>query len=147
VLPGDVQCVDEHEEEYMYVGNVDSVAERVLEEPDMAGIFARALITNGPSGQGSIALTRSEMPPGTAHLLHRHPTGEQAIYVEGGVVELLSEGEPVQIAAGGFGFFPRNEWHGVRNASANPAVTLTILVPVGGAEEPGYEPHPEQFSR
>jgi quercetin dioxygenase-like cupin family protein len=78
------------------------------------------------------------------HLLHRHPNAEQIMYVLEGSCLGLSEGEPVRLKESDAVFIPQGEWHGVRNDTDRPAVTLVIYAGAGTLEEAGYE---EQFEQ
>ncbi len=51
----------------------------------------------------------------------------------------LNKGDAVFIAQG--------EWHGVRNDTDRPAVTLVIYAGAGSLAEAGYEEHPRQFDQ
>jgi hypothetical protein len=44
-------------------------------------------------------------------------------------------------------FISRGEWHGVRNDTERPALTLVIYSGAGTLEEAGYEEHPSQFDQ
>ena len=68
----------------------------------------------------------SELSPGKVHLLHRHPNAEQIMYVLEGSCLALSEGESVRLNEGDAVFIALGEWHGVRNDTDQPAVTLVF---------------------
>jgi quercetin dioxygenase-like cupin family protein len=92
-------------------------------------------------------LLSSELPPGKVHLLHRHPNAEQIMYVLEGSCLALSEGESVRLNEGDAVFIAQGEWHGVRNDTDQPAVTLVFYAGAGTLEEAGYEEHPQQFEQ
>jgi len=121
------------------------VAGQVMTSRDQEGLIVKNIIDRGDAGASGIILLSSELPPGKVHLLHRHPNAEQIMYVLGGSCLALSEGEPVRLGEGDAVFIARGEWHGVRNDTDEPAVTLVIYAGAGTLQEAGYEEHPRQF--
>ncbi len=112
--------------------------------PDQEGLIFRNVINKDDAGARGIILLSSEIPPGKVHLLHRHPNAEQIMYVLEGSCLALSEGEPVRLKEGDAVFIAKGEWHGVRNDTDRPAVTLVVYSGAGILEEAGYEEHPRQ---
>ena len=129
----------------MKVRNIHDVAAQVMTRPDQEGLIVRNVIDRDKAGATSMILLSSELPPGRVHMLHRHPNAEQIMYVAEGSCVALSEGEPVRLKEGDAVFIARDEWHGVRNDSDRPALTLVIYSGAGSLEEAGYEEHPGQF--
>jgi quercetin dioxygenase-like cupin family protein len=59
----------------------------------------------------------------------------------------LSEGEPVRLSEGDAVFIAQEEWHGVRNNTDQPAVTLVIYAEARNLEGAGYDEHLQQFDQ
>ena len=129
----------------MQIRNVGDVDAQVMTKSDQEGLIVRNVVNKANSGGRKIILLSSEIPSGKVHLLHRHPNAEQILYVLEGSCLALSEGEPVRISEGAAVFMAQGEWHGVRNDTDQPAVTLVIYAGAGTLEEAGYEEHPRQF--
>ena len=129
----------------MEIRNFRDVAEQVMTKPDQEGLIVRNVINRDDASARRIILLSVELPPGTVHLLHRHPNAEQIMYVLKGSCLALSEGEPVRLDGDDAVFISQGEWHGVRNDTDQPAVTLIIYAGAGTLEEAGYEEHPRQF--
>jgi quercetin dioxygenase-like cupin family protein len=127
------------------ITNIRDVAAEVMTKPDQEGLMVGNVINKGEAGAHKIILLSVELPHGTVHLLHRHPNAEQIMYVLEGSCLALSEGEPVRLNEGDAVFIAQGEWHGVRNDTDQPAVTLIIYAGAGTLEEAGYEEHPRQF--
>jgi quercetin dioxygenase-like cupin family protein len=129
----------------MEIRNVWDVAAQVMTKPDQEGLIVRNVVNKDGTGAHRIILLSSELPPGKVHLLHRHPNAEQIMYVLKGSCIALSEEEPVRLKEGDAVFIAQGEWHGIRNDTDEPAVTLVIYAGAGTLEEAGYEEHPRQF--
>ena len=129
----------------MKIRNFRDVAGQVMTKADQEGLIVRNVINKGDAGARRIILLSVELPPSTVHLLHRHANAEQIMYVLEGSCLALSEGEPVRLNEGDAVFTAQGEWHGVRNDTDQPAVTLVIYAGAGTLEEAGYEEHPRQF--
>jgi quercetin dioxygenase-like cupin family protein len=118
-----------------------------MTKPDQEGLIVKNIINRDVAGARRIILLSSEIPPGKVHLLHRHPNAEQIMYVLEGACLALSEGGAMRLREGDAVFIAQGEWHGVRNDSDRPVVTLVIYAGAGTLEEAGYEEHPRQFER
>lgn len=129
------------------IRNIRDVAAQVMTKPDQEGLIVGNVINKDDTGARKIILLSAEFPPGKVHLLHRHPNAEQIMYVLEGSCLALSEGEPVRLKEGDAVFISQGEWHGVRNDTDQPAVTLVIYAGAGTLEEAGYEEHPRQFDQ
>ena len=129
----------------MKIRNVRDAAAQVMTKPDQEGLIVGNVINKDNAGALKIILLSVELPPGKVHLLHRHPNAEQIMYVLEGSCLAISEGEPVRLKEGDAVFIAQGEWHGVRNDTEKPAVTLIIYAGAGTLEEAGYEEHPRQF--
>jgi quercetin dioxygenase-like cupin family protein len=127
------------------IRNIRDATAEVMTKPDQEGLIVRNVINREVAGARGIILLTSELPPGKVHLLHRHPNAEQIMYVLEGSCLALSEGEPVRLKEGDAVFISQGEWHGVRNDTERPAVTLVIYAGAGTLEEAGYEEHPRQY--
>lgn len=131
----------------MKVRNIQDVPAQLMTRPDQEGLIVRNVINKDDAGARSMILLSSEIPPGKVHLLHRHPNAEQIMYVVEGSCVALSEGEQMRLKEGDAVFISRGEWHGVRNDTERPALTLVIYSEAGTLEEAGYEEHPRQFDQ
>ena len=129
------------------IRNIRDVAAQVMTKPDQEGLMVGNVINKDDTGARKIILLSAEFPPGKVHLLHRHPNAEQIMYVLEGSCLALSEREPVRLKKGDAVFISQGEWHGVRNDTDQPAVTLVIYAGAGTLEEAGYEEHPRQFDQ
>jgi quercetin dioxygenase-like cupin family protein len=142
-------CADtlaiEEERRIVKIRNVRDTVAQVMTKPDQEGLIVSNVINKADTGARRIILLSAELPPGKVHLLHRHPNAEQIMYVLEGSCLALSEGEPVRLNEGDAVFIAQGEWHGVRNDTDQPAVTLVIYAGAGTLEEAGYEEHPQQF--
>jgi quercetin dioxygenase-like cupin family protein len=127
------------------IRNVGDVDAQVMTKSDQEGLIVRNVVNKANTGGRKIILLSSEIPSGKVHLLHRHPNAEQIMYVLQGSCLALSEGEPVRLKEGDTVFIAQGEWHGVRNDTDRPAVTLVIYAGAGTLEEASYEEHPRQF--
>lgn len=136
---------DEEERRTVEIRNIGDVTAEVMTKPDQEGLIVGNVINKDDTGARRIILLTSELPPGKVHLLHRHPNAEQIMYVLEGSCLALSEGEPVRLKKGDAVFIAQGEWHGVRNNTDQPAVTLVIYAGAGTLQEAGYEEHPRQF--
>ncbi len=129
----------------MEIRNLRDATAQVMTKPDQEGLIVRNVVNKDTTGARRIMLLSSELPPGKVHLLHRHPNAEQIMYVLKGSCTALSEGEPVRLKEGDAVFIAQGEWHGIRNDTDEPALTLVIYAGAGTLEEAGYEEHPQQF--
>ena len=131
----------------MQIRNIGDVEAQVMTKSDQKGLIVRNVVNKDNTGGRKIILLSSEIPSGKVHLLHRHPNAEQIMYVLQGSCLALSEGEPVRLKEDDAAFIAQGEWHGVRNDTDRPAVTLVIYAGAGTLEEAGYEEHPRQFEQ
>jgi quercetin dioxygenase-like cupin family protein len=129
------------------VRNIRDATAEVMTRPDQEGLIVRNVINEDDTGARGMIMLSSELPPGKVHLLHRHPNAEQIMYVLEGSCLALSEGEPVRLNEDDALFIAKGEWHGVRNDTDQPALTLVIYSGAGTLEKAGYEEHPRQFDQ
>jgi quercetin dioxygenase-like cupin family protein len=139
--------VIEEQRSIVEIRNIRDVGAQVMTKPDQEGLIVRNVINRDDAAARRIILLSSEFPPGKVHLLHRHPNAEQIMYVLEGSCLVLSEGEPTRLEEGDAVFISQGEWHGARNDTDQPAVTLVIYAGAGTLEEAGYEEHPQQFDQ
>jgi quercetin dioxygenase-like cupin family protein len=127
------------------IRNGRDVAGQVMTKPDQEGLIVKNIINRPVAGASGIILLSSELPPGKVHLLHRHPNAEQIMYVLEGACLALSEGGAMRLGEGDAVFIAKGEWHGVRNDSDRPVVTLVIYAGAGTLEiEPPYGTTPHR---
>src|SRR5829696_6708530 len=82
------------------IRNGRDVAGQVMTKPDQEGLIVKNIINRDIAGARGIILLSSELPPGKAHLFHRHPTAEQLMYVLDGASLALSEGGAMRLREG-----------------------------------------------
>ena len=126
----------------MEIRNVRNAAAEVMTKPDQEGLIVSNVINKDDTGANRIILLSSKFPPGKVHLMHRHPNAEQIMYVLEGSCLALTEGEQTRLKEGDAVFIAQGEWHGVRNDTDQPTVTLVIYAGAGTLEDAGYEEHP-----
>lgn len=76
-----------------------------------------------------LLFVRVEMPPGTGHQFHRHPTREEIIYVLDGEAEQWVDRESRILRAGESAFIPTDVVHAIYNTSGAMVRFLAILSP------------------
>lgn len=102
------------------------------------------LATRDTVGSNDFLLGASTFEPGGLHEHHRHPRGDEFLYIlEGGGEHLTPDGA-IPLSAGEIAYIPANEYHGFRNPEG--LLTRTLFGYFGPAtlEEAGYqvrEPH------
>jgi oxalate decarboxylase/phosphoglucose isomerase-like protein (cupin superfamily) len=97
------------------------------------------LITNANMGSHKTVVGRTYFPPGSKHDVHRHPHAEEWEFVLSGQgVKIVGEQEFV-MEAGDVCFCPQNVYHGLRNDSDEPLVTIWGYCGAGSLEEAGYQ--------
>lgn len=114
-------------------------AEEVMTRADMEGLRVKNVVDGEGTGAKKTVLLVSEIPPGKAHVLHRHPNSEQVVYALEGSCLHLTEGEPVRLEQDDVVFIEQGEWHGLENDTDRPAKTLVVYAGAGSPEEAGYE--------
>ena len=97
------------------------------------------LITNANMGSHKTVVGRTLFPPGSKHDVHRHPNAEEWEYVISGEgVKVVGDQEFV-MRAGDICFCPQDVFHGLRNDSSEPLLTIWGYCGAGSLEEAGYE--------
>ena len=97
------------------------------------------LATRDTVGSDDFLLGASTFEPGGLHEHHRHPQGDEFLYIlEGGGEHLTPDGA-VSLSAGEIAYIPANEYHGFRNPEG--VLTRTLFGYFGPATlaEAGYE--------
>ena len=117
------------------------VALEVARRGDMEGVRTWVLVDGAGCGARSTALSLVEIPPGKSHLLHRHPSAEQVVYVlYGETMHLTPEGR-VPLRRGEAVYIPAGEWHGTHNESDDTVRLLALWGGVSSGAAAGYEPY------
>ena len=97
------------------------------------------LITRETVGAENIVLGASTFEPGGVHQHHRHPNGDEILFiVEGGGKHLTPVGA-VSLSAGEIAYIPANEYHGFDNPPGVLTKTLFGYFGPGNLAEAGYE--------
>lgn len=107
-----------------------------------AGFFGLGvfwLATRDTVGSEDFLLGASTFEPGGLHEHHRHPRGDEFLFIlEGGGEHLTPDGA-VSLSAGEIAYIPANEYHGFKNKEG--VLTRTLFGYFGAATLPeaGYE--------
>lgn len=109
---------------------------------ERAGFFGLGvywLATRETVGASGAVLGASTFEPGGVHEHHRHPHGDEILFIlEGGGDHLTPDGA-VPLSAGEIAYIPANEYHGFRNKKGVLTRTLFGYFGVGSLAEAGYE--------
>lgn len=73
------------------------------------------------------------------HALHRHPAGEEFLYLRSGESSHLTEAGSIPMGPGDIAFIPTGEWHGIWNHSASGSHSVFGYLGSSSLEEAGYE--------
>ncbi len=107
-----------------------------------AGFFGLGvfwLATSETVGAREVVLGASTFEPGGVHEHHRHPHGDEILFIlEGGGHHLTPDGA-VPLSAGEIAYIPANEFHGFRNPEGVLTRTLFGYFGAGDLGEAGYE--------
>lgn len=97
------------------------------------------LATRDTLGTDDFLLGASTFEPGGVHEFHRHPNGDEILFILEGGGEHLTVDEAIPLSAGEIAYIPANEYHGFRNPEG--VLTKTLFGYFGPAtlEEAGYE--------
>lgn len=97
------------------------------------------LATRDTLGTDGFLLGASTFEPGGVHEFHRHPNGDEILFILEGGGEHLTLDEAIPLSAGEIAYIPANEYHGFRNAEG--VLTKTLFGYFGPAtlDEAGYE--------
>jgi quercetin dioxygenase-like cupin family protein len=105
------------------------------------------LLNESLSGTPQIVADVLTLPPGFIHHMHRHPHADMIVVPLTGSLRFLGDlGRAEELEPGRLLVIPRDNWHEFRNVSGTTSTVLHIFSGVGGVEDIGYEPHPNQFS-
>lgn len=80
----------------------------------------------------------AEGQPG-GHALHRHPDGDEFIFLRSGSAWHLTESDRLPMAAGDISFMPAGEWHGIWNECDTPVLGLFGYLGCSTLAAAGYE--------
>lgn len=112
------------------------------EEAGFVGLGVYWLATRDTIGTDGFLLGASTFEPGGLHEHHRHPHGDEFLYIlEGGGEHLTPDGA-ISLTAGEIAYIPANEYHGFKNKEG--VLTRTLFGYFGPATlgEAGYEVRP-----
>jgi quercetin dioxygenase-like cupin family protein len=97
------------------------------------------LATRDTLGTDTFLLGASTFEPGGLHEHHRHPNGDEILFIlEGGGEHLTPDGA-VPLSAGEIAYIPASEFHGFKNPDGVLTKTLFAYFGPGTLEEAGYE--------
>jgi quercetin dioxygenase-like cupin family protein len=109
------------------------------EDAGFVGLGVFWLLTRDTVGTHDFLLGASTFEPGGLHEHHRHPKGDEFLFIlEGGGEHLTPDGA-VSLSAGDIAYIPANEYHGFKNREG--VLTRTLFGYFGPAtlQEAGYE--------
>lgn len=103
------------------------------------GMGVHWLVTDAGGGARDLVLGASTFHPDGSHDLHRHPRGEEYLYiVEGGGVHVM-EGAEVRLEPGEVACIPANEWHGFETDEGVTTRAVFGYFGVPSLDAAGYE--------
>jgi quercetin dioxygenase-like cupin family protein len=109
------------------------------EDEGFIGLGVFWLATRDTVGAESLLLGASTFEPGGLHEHHRHPNGDEILFIlEGGGEHLTPDGA-VPLSAGEIAYIPANEFHGFKNPDGVLTKTLFAYFGPGTLDEAGYE--------
>ena len=109
------------------------------EDAGFIGLGVFWLATRDTVGTDSFLLGASTFDPDGVHEHHRHPRGDEFLFILEGGGEHLTRDEAIPLSAGEIAYIPANEYHGFRNPPG--VLTRTLFGYFGPATlaEAGYE--------
>jgi quercetin dioxygenase-like cupin family protein len=109
------------------------------EEAGFLGLGVFWLATRDTVGTDDFLLGASTFEPGGLHEHHRHPHGDEFLYILEGEGEHLTPDGAISLCAGEIAYIPANEYHGFKNKEG--VLTRTLFGYFGAATlaEAGYE--------
>jgi quercetin dioxygenase-like cupin family protein len=104
-------------------------------------ISARWLVDDEHLGSASFVVGQSGFDARTGiHDLHRHPSGEEFLYLlSGSGLHIDQDGAEIPVQAGDITFVPANEWHGFRNSGDQKALAIFGYFGATSLTAAGYE--------
>ena len=109
------------------------------EDAGFIGLGVYWLATRDTVGSDDFLLGASTFEPGGLHEHHRHPHGDEFLYIlEGGGEHLTPDGA-ISLSAGEIAFIPANEYHGFKNPDGVLTRTLFGYFGAPTLAEAGYE--------
>lgn len=115
------------------------------EDAGFIGLGVFWLATKDTVGAEFFLLGASTFEPGGLHEHHRHPNGDEFLFIlEGGGEHLTPDGA-VPLSAGEIAYIPANEFHGFKNPEGVLTKTLFGYFGPGTLEEAGYEVRTEEL--
>jgi len=109
------------------------------EDEGFIGLGVFWLATRDTVGAESLLLGASTFEPGGLHEHHRHPNGDEILFIlEGGGEHLTPDGA-VPLSAGEIAYIPANEFHGFKNPAGVLTKTLFGYFGPGTLDEAGYQ--------
>jgi quercetin dioxygenase-like cupin family protein len=109
------------------------------QEAGFIGLGVFWLITRETVGAENILLGASTFEPGGVHQHHRHPNGDEILFIIDGGGKHLTPEESVSLSAGEIAYIPANEYHGFDNPPGVLTKTLFGYFGAGSLNEAGYE--------
>jgi quercetin dioxygenase-like cupin family protein len=89
----------------------------------------------GETTGGALGFMEQIVPVGFATPYHVHQAEDEVFYVLEGSLKVFSQGQKLDLNAGGYAFLPRQIPHGFRVAGEGPARVLFLSFPGGGFEQ------------
>ena len=97
------------------------------------------LATKDTIGSDRFLLGASTFEPGGLHEHHRHPNGDEFLFILEGGGEHLTRDGAVPLNAGEIAYIPAGEYHGYQNREGVLTRTLFGYFGAGNLEDAGYE--------
>lgn len=109
------------------------------EDAGFVGLGVFWLATRDTLGTDNFLLGASTFEPNGLHEYHRHPKGDEFLFILEGGGEHLTTDEAISLSAGEIAYIPANEYHSFRNPPG--VLTRTLFGYFGPATlaEAGYE--------
>lgn len=109
------------------------------EEAGFIGLGVFWLATKDTIGSEGFLLGASTFEPGGLHEHHRHPNGDEFLFILEGGGEHLTEDGAMPLSAGEIAYIPAGEYHGYKNEEGVLTKTLFGYFGPGNLDEAGYE--------
>ena len=101
------------------------------------GFIDLEVIWDGASGAENVTLGLARFKAGARHLWHRHPRGDEVIYIVSGESHHVTDERDEVLRGPAFDFSPANEWHMM--PVEEPVECIFVYIGGASLDEVGYE--------